>query len=275
MEIVVGNILADLLFFVGIVWLVGFLIFLLNRLFYKLFNYNRGVCYATGLIGTPIHELSHALGCLVFGHKIREMKLFTIDRATGTLGYVNHSYNKKNLYQVAGNYFIGTAPIFMGTLFLWGMLFLLLPDSASEVERYLSDLSATLSGGASTEWGIAFLEAFFGMLGIAFASLGEGWGGVIFFLVALCVAIHMNLSQEDIRNSLGALPILLLLSIVFHALLSLISWDLYETAVEGIHLVGSYLTGILLLSLVLSVIAVLIALLIRGIIELFKKNFGK
>ncbi len=275
MEAVLRNVLIELLFFVGNLWLVGFLIFLLNRAFYRLFGYSRFVCYATGLVGTPIHELSHAVACLLFGHKIREMKLFSIDRSTGTLGYVTHSYHRKNLYQVVGNYVIGTAPIYMGTPFLWGMLLLLLPDSARAVESCLGDVSQVISVGNSSDLPRTFLEAFCEMLRIVLRSPSEGWGGVIFFLLALCVAIHMNLSQADIRNSLGALPILLVIWIVLHIGLYWISKEIYEDFVSFLHLAGSYLTGLLLLSLVLSVISVLIALLLRGIWAILKKIFGR
>ena len=92
-----------LLYFVGVVYLVGFVIFLLNKLFYRLLGGGRFVCYLTGLVGTPIHELSHALMCLLFGHRIVEMRLFRVDGKSGTLGYVSHSYRKSNLYQVLGN----------------------------------------------------------------------------------------------------------------------------------------------------------------------------
>ena len=45
-----------------------------------------------GWLGTIIHELGHALFCIIFRHKITEMKLFDPDPETGTLGYVQHTY---------------------------------------------------------------------------------------------------------------------------------------------------------------------------------------
>ena len=104
-----------------------------NRLFYSsIGNKSKVLCYATGFIGTPIHELSHALMCLIFGHKITEIKLFQINSADGVLGYVKHSYNPKNIYQRVGNFFIGTAPVIIGFLILTGLFDLLLPDIYSE-----------------------------------------------------------------------------------------------------------------------------------------------
>jgi hypothetical protein len=67
------------------------------------------------LIGTPIHELGHAFFCLIFGHKIDEMKLFQ-PSPDGTLGYITHRYNRRNLYQQIGNFFIGIGPILFGSI---------------------------------------------------------------------------------------------------------------------------------------------------------------
>ena len=71
--------LLQVAFTVGIIFLFGWLIALCNKVFYSNFGrYGHIVCYITGFIGTPIHELSHALFCLIFGHKILEIKLFQI-----------------------------------------------------------------------------------------------------------------------------------------------------------------------------------------------------
>ncbi len=87
--------ITQILFTIGIIYLFGWLISLCNKFFYKnLGSFGTVACYITGFIGTPVHECSHALMCLLFGHKINEIKLFQISN-DGTLGYVNHSFNKK------------------------------------------------------------------------------------------------------------------------------------------------------------------------------------
>ena len=79
-----------------------------------------------GWLGTIIHELGHAFFCLIFRHKITEMKLFDPDPETGTLGYVQHTYETSSLYQLAGNFFIGIGPILLGTALIYLFLYLLL-----------------------------------------------------------------------------------------------------------------------------------------------------
>ena len=196
-----------LLYFIGVVYLVGFCVFLLNRLFYKLLGGGRFVCYATGLIGTPIHELSHALMCLFFGHRIVEMRLFRVDGKSGTLGYVTHSYRKSNLYHVMGNYFIGTAPILVGTAFLCLMMRLLLPETFVTFRDYLEDFVSWQQMGYVPEQLLGVGAVFVSFL-TALASAAGTWQFWAFFALTMCVSIHMNLSGADIVGSLGALPII-------------------------------------------------------------------
>jgi len=81
--------------------------------------------YLFAWLGTTIHEAGHALFAVIFRHKINKIKFFSPDPSTGTLGYVDHSYNKKSLYQQIGNFFIGIGPIIMCCLMLYALSYLL------------------------------------------------------------------------------------------------------------------------------------------------------
>ena len=81
--------------------------------------------YLFAWLGTAVHEAGHALFAIVFRHKINKIKFFSPDPSTGTLGYVDHSYNKKSLYQQIGNFFIGIGPIMMCCLVLYVLSYLL------------------------------------------------------------------------------------------------------------------------------------------------------
>jgi hypothetical protein len=66
------NVVFQLVYFVGAVFLIGWLMSKLNKALYRMTGGGMAVCLATGALGTPIHELSHAVMCLVFFHKNRK-----------------------------------------------------------------------------------------------------------------------------------------------------------------------------------------------------------
>ena len=140
----------QMVFTLGFVFLFGKVIALCNGAFYRNFgSKGRAVCYATGFIGTPVHEASHALMCLIFGHKIVEIKFFQPNSSDGTLGYVRHSYNPKNIYQKVGCLFIGIAPVLVGALILAGLLYLLLPELFGAVSSEIAAVDFAEDIGAS------------------------------------------------------------------------------------------------------------------------------
>ncbi|MGN0822658.1 MAG: metalloprotease family protein, partial [Candidatus Gallimonas sp.] len=181
----------QILFTVGAIVSFGFLIAACNRRFYANFgSRSRTVCYVTGFLGTPVHECSHALFCLLFGHKITEIKLFQTNAEDGTLGYVHHSYNRKNLYQRAGNFFIGIAPVLVISALLFLLYDLLLPEATSEIV-------ALFGGLGLSENAFGFFKGVFRAIGIFFSDVGS-WQFWIFLLVGAFPALHMTLSKADV-----------------------------------------------------------------------------
>ncbi len=254
--------------FIVAVGVVGFIISLINRLFYKCVNGNRVVCYATGVIGTPIHELSHALLCLVFFHKITEIKLFQIDERTGVLGYVNHRYNRKNIYQVAGNYFIGVAPIVCGSAALYLLMMVLLPDAYATAQTGFDTIMLVVNSQQYSYILSALYEMVLGIFTGIFSQSFADWRIWVFLVVCFCIALHMNLSGADIRGSLTALPIIIILIAVFNFAFGFT--DMYGEYLKVVTSAGCVLVGFLLLSVIFSLMLLvvgLIAFLLRKLIK--------
>ena len=262
------NVVMQLVYFVGTIFLAGFLISLLNRWFYKLVGYNRGVCLATGLLGTPVHELSHAAMCLVFGHRIDEIKLYQIDDENGVLGYVRHSYNERNFWAKLGNYFIGIAPMIGGSLVILLTLGWLLPDAYLSIASSLESF-AGVEQNFSGDWFVSYFSVFTEMLEAIFAEIPAGFAFWVFLLVAVCIALHVNLSGADIKNALPSIPILVVLLLALNFGLGFTLPDVYEEFLWGMNYAGGYLFGILLLSVALSLAYVALGLLVRGALKVF------
>ena len=149
----------------------------------------------TGWLGTPIHELSHALMCRVFHHKIDEIALFEPDRQSGRLGFVRHSFKVGNWYQELGNFFIGIAPLMGGSVVLVLLLWLFFPGA----------IEGAFAASKETELSGPFEQLKAIIIAIAehiFAA--KNWGTARFWLFVyfvLCVGGHMAPSPSDYKGA--------------------------------------------------------------------------
>lgn len=143
--------------------------------------------------GTIVHESAHALFCLIFRHRILEMKLFSPGE-DGTLGLVDHSWDAKSLYQRTGNFFIGTGPIIVGIALIVLATLLLLPEVWEEVtppEIYtLSDMAAGIL--------VLICRMFRALFSL---ELWQKWQTWLWLAITLLIGSHITLSREDLKNA--------------------------------------------------------------------------
>jgi hypothetical protein len=217
--------------FSQLVWLLG-LLFIFGLLLYVFARFTR-IAYVksvgqkldiifTGWIGTPVHELGHAIFCILFRHSIVEMKLYSPNSEDGTLGYVNHSYNPNSTYQKIGNFFIGVGPIIFGALVLYAALYYLVPNM-NEVFSGIQAQSQTLvkgvrgeySGVLTTMWSTA-KATLSSLFSIENFSDYRFW---IFLYLAISVSSHMQLSPPDIKGARGGLITLILFFLVVNLII--------------------------------------------------------
>ena len=84
-----------------------------------------------GWLGVMVHEISHAVVALIFGHHVDKIQLLQNPFKDGNenrMGYVSHAWSPNNKYQQAGNFFIGIAPIFGIAAASWGVTKLVWPQ---------------------------------------------------------------------------------------------------------------------------------------------------
>lgn len=132
------DILVILLIVIGIPYAFAAILTVINKSTKsKLASWNVYSQIFVGGLGTFIHELSHAIMCIIFGHRIDDIKLLKFnlnddqeqEGNKGSLGYVNHSYNPHSVWQLIGNLWIGLAPIFGCALAILGLTYVLSPDT--------------------------------------------------------------------------------------------------------------------------------------------------
>ncbi len=147
--------------------------------------------------GVAVHELSHAFFCVLFGHKIIEMKLFSPDE-DGTLGYVQHTWNSKNLWHKTGNFFIGTGPIWCGIAVLLTLNYFLL------------SIPPTAFGGNF----LSALQSFFQFF--SHPGIWQRWQTWLWLYAVFAIASHITLSPSDLKGALSGFWILVVLLLLLH-----------------------------------------------------------
>lgn len=163
-----------------------------------------------GWVGIIIHEASHLLMALIFGHHITSFRLLRnpnqYDPTDSSLGYVNHTWNQHNFYQQFGNVLIGIAPIIGNTMAIYFITKWLLPTSLSSWQTLLTNHELTAPMSVTPTYGF--------------------WGFLIWILLVINICLGgFDLSQADLKNSALGLISLTTFIILVAALFSLISWS--------------------------------------------------
>lgn len=177
----------------------------------------QGYLYLFGWLGTAVHEVGHLIFALVFGHHISNVKLFSFNANNPELGFVKHSFNKKNLYQNIGNFFIGIGPILLGGSSLFIVSYFLFNISINDLNisnikiNYLSfssDIKATF---------YAVYDVLMNFLKVILQNNNEVWWKyLLFFYLLFSIGSAISLSKSDIKGSLQGLLLFILLILLFN-----------------------------------------------------------
>mgnify|MGYP006983556598 FL=1 len=196
----------------GLLYACGLLIWLCSRLFSRLVGRHAWVILdITSIVGTPVHELGHALMCFPFFHRITKIRLWKPHPSDGLYGYVEHTYKKRNPWARLGNLFIGLGPLFSGLGVVVLALYLCFP---APWQDYLTHTGELVYSGS-----VPIRELFSGVFALfrGFpAAFRDNWvRSLAGLLVILSVCLHITLSWADVKNSLTALPVYLVLLALF------------------------------------------------------------
>jgi len=197
--------------------LIHFISLITFRSIEKAFG-SKGI-YIVAWLGTPIHELGHAIFCVIFMHKIVEIKFFKPDPLTGTLGYVSHQWNRSNPWQVLGNLFIGIGPVILGSAVLFAIFYFLIPDSSlawDSISAKVNEIDNSCLIGSYFE--VIWASALTIVKLIFTISNLTSWRFWVFCYLSICIASNIRLSLSDIKGSLSGLGCLVLLFLLINFL---------------------------------------------------------
>jgi hypothetical protein len=149
--------------------------------------------WLTGWLGVPVHEASHAAACVLFGHRLRRVRLFAPDRRTGRLGGVEHGYDPRNPWQQLGRFFIGVAPLVGGAGALWLLTWWLGPAGVD-----LAPLAAPGEPGALVvAAGRRALAVLASLTDPEVLGRGTTW---LYLYLCLCIGTHISPSRPDLAG---------------------------------------------------------------------------
>lgn len=245
----------------GIFFVFGFILARLQKWTSNLYRQTigwKGILW-TAWIGTPIHEIGHVFFSKLFRHKIEEIYIFRPNEATGNLGHVNHTYNKRSLYQRIGNFFIGAAPMIWSSVILVILLYFLVPNG--------KDIFAPLTNEPTS------LFTILSSLGKTFTNLFtleniKAWNFWVFLYVSFCVASHMAPSSEDLKGMWGGFFWLVLVIIIVNAMTLLFKLDITAYVLKLNQYLGIFM-AIFAYALIISVLHLLVA---NGLLRPFRKR---
>ncbi len=212
----------------------------------------KGVIWWTGWLGTPVHELSHAVVSLAFLHRIHEIKLFEPHPEDGVLGYVRYSFPQSGWrwwLGTIGQFFSGVAPLFGGSLVIVGALALLAPgarDVLGESERYAATLASDSASQVVSGF-VALVRAVYS--GVFTAGDARSW---VFLYIALAIGAHMGPSPADLKGGAGGFG-LLVLGLLAGDLVMLLAGRDPHAAIGAFGQLAALLSAVLFLALTLNV----------------------
>lgn len=223
----------------------------------------------TGFIGTVIHELSHFVMCVLFGHNVVEVAWFRPIQGMrdGVLGYVRHSYNPNNLYQQVGNFFIGIAPMLLGSIFILIVFKICLPKSARRYTSAISEQRDRVTRDFTLE---SILKSMFIQAGCLFKILWtkeniQKPGFWIFILIAYSISTHMSLSLADLQGALIGLSVIFIGIVIISFILAVIQLPVKK--IVGVLIkYNALLISIFTVSLSFSLMTLLISTIIYHIL---------
>ena len=264
--------LSILWYTLGAVILCGLLAAWCQRMFQYLLGdgMGRGLFLGTSIVGTPVHELGHALMCLLFGHKIQEMSLWNPRAKNGDIGYVRHSYNPRNPYHQLGNLFIGIGPILSGLGVTAILLMLCFPHTWSTYVDVASDMVSDGRNPLFILWaGIRIWP------GVLFENSVAIWWKILAILLMLAVSLHVMLSPADIKNSLRAVPVYLVIVLLFTVITALLGHAVMSSVQAALATYQAVTVALFSIVLSCSVVLVLLAMVVWLLCSLFRFIFHK
>lgn len=264
MEAFILCFLRIVLYTLGVVVACGLAVEICYRLCFLLMGQKTGHRFwlLTSFVGAPVHEMGHALMCLVFAHRIEKIRLVPT-RAGAPV--VEHSYNKRNPYAVFGNLWISLGPMLLGIALTLAVLEWVYPTSMQAYRTVLGALSGegVLGEGLSEAVG-QFLR------GLLHESTRAWWVRLLAVVLLFCLSLHVRLSASDVFGMLRGLPAYAVIAAVVALVVTLMGEGAQMVLIAKLYQGAWLLASLFSLILLFGVVQLALLLLYRLLLALFR-----
>ncbi len=159
----------------------------------------RTYIFIFGWLGTASHELGHLIFCLLFRHKVKEVKLFSLNSKNEQMGFVTHSFDKNSLFQRTGNLFIGIGPILLGSTIIIILSHFLVNIPFSFFEECIDKFNRCITSSFSSQSVEDMKNVIINSCKLI-KHTTPLWKLSLFIYLSLCIGSSMNLSRSDLKG---------------------------------------------------------------------------
>ena len=172
--------------------------------FFSLVGYGRcrGVALLFHLLITPMREFAHLVACILTMHHVADFRLLNLYDPDGEIGFVEHSYSRRNPLALFGNFLFAVLPAALGLFLVFVVVLCCFGSSFGEFSSALSAMGE--SGASFGEYaGLAF-----GFVASMFRDATSGvFLKILGAVLLLILSIGTFISLQDLADSISGIVI--------------------------------------------------------------------
>ncbi len=251
--------LQILLFTAALPLAFGLLVYVCNKAFCALVGagWGRPILLAWHTVLTPIREFAHLVAAMITFHHIGDFCLLNLHDPEGELGFVEHSYNRRNPIAVFGNFLFAILPLALGLVLSMLVIFICFRGAFSGFSHSVATLVEAEAGvGEYVRLAFGFLPAMF--RDSTTSLLGKAVGALLLTLLSLGVYV----SLEDLMGGLGGLFYYAAFAFLFAGVTALFDARARRLILTDLRTFGLGVTALFIVVLVFALVALAFGLCI-------------
>lgn len=237
----------------------GLLVYVCNKAFCALVGagWGRPILLAWHTVLTPFREFAHLVAAMITLHHIGDFCLLNLHDPEGELGFVEHSYNRRNPIAVFGNFLFAILPAALGLVLSMLVIFVCFRGAFSGFSQSVAMLVETEAEvGEYVRLAFGFLPAMF--RDATTSLLGKSIGVLLLTLLSLGVYV----SLEDLMGGLGGLFYYAVFAFLFAGVTALFDARARRLILTNFRTLAMSVTSLFIVVLVFALVALAFGLFV-------------